>query len=89
MAIWYILCFFGLFFPFWYFVPWKIWQPCQCCLLATLIINLRWLHADTNGCRLKLAWQTPTTGNNTFDTNMDVPTCRRFSLSSTTQHSSI
>jgi hypothetical protein len=21
MAIWYILCFFGLFFPFWYFVP--------------------------------------------------------------------
>jgi hypothetical protein len=28
MAIWYILGSFGNFSPFWYVVPWKIWQPC-------------------------------------------------------------
>jgi hypothetical protein len=28
MAIWYILWSFGIFFPFWYVVPRKIWQPC-------------------------------------------------------------
>jgi hypothetical protein len=28
MAIWYILWLFGLFFPFWYIVLRKIWQPC-------------------------------------------------------------
>jgi hypothetical protein len=28
MAIWYNLWSFGTFFPFWYFVPRKIWQPC-------------------------------------------------------------
>jgi membrane protease YdiL (CAAX protease family) len=27
VAIWYILWLFGLFFPFWYVVPRKIWQP--------------------------------------------------------------
>jgi hypothetical protein len=26
MAIWYILWLFGMFFPFWYAVPGKIWQ---------------------------------------------------------------
>jgi hypothetical protein len=25
--IWYILWLFGIFFPFWYVVPRKIWQP--------------------------------------------------------------
>jgi hypothetical protein len=25
----YILSTFGIFFPFWYFVPRKIWQPCS------------------------------------------------------------
>jgi hypothetical protein len=29
MDIWYGLCAFGIFFPFWYFVPRKIWQPCS------------------------------------------------------------
>jgi hypothetical protein len=27
VAIWYILWLFGTFFPFWYVVPTKIWQP--------------------------------------------------------------
>jgi hypothetical protein len=27
VAIWYILRLFGIFFPFWYVVPRKIWQP--------------------------------------------------------------
>jgi hypothetical protein len=27
-AIWYILWLFGIFFPFWYVVPRKIWHPC-------------------------------------------------------------
>jgi hypothetical protein len=27
MATWYILWLFGMFFPFWYVVPTKIWQP--------------------------------------------------------------
>jgi hypothetical protein len=27
MGIWYIMWEFGIFFPFWYFVPRKIWQP--------------------------------------------------------------
>jgi hypothetical protein len=27
MAIWYILCSLDIFFPFWYVVPRKIWQP--------------------------------------------------------------
>jgi hypothetical protein len=29
MTIWYILWPFGIFFPFWYVVPRKIWQPCS------------------------------------------------------------
>jgi hypothetical protein len=29
MAIWYILCLLGTFFPFWYQAPRKIWQPCS------------------------------------------------------------
>jgi hypothetical protein len=28
MPIWYILWQFGIFFPFWYDTPRKIWQPC-------------------------------------------------------------
>jgi hypothetical protein len=28
MVIWYILLAFGLFSPFWYVLPRKIWQPC-------------------------------------------------------------
>jgi hypothetical protein len=28
MAIWCILWSFGIFSPFWFFVPRKIWQPC-------------------------------------------------------------
>jgi hypothetical protein len=28
-AIWYILWLFGVFSPFWYVVPRKIWQPCR------------------------------------------------------------
>jgi hypothetical protein len=28
MDIWYSSWYFGIFFPFWYFVPRKIWQPC-------------------------------------------------------------
>jgi hypothetical protein len=28
VAIWYILWLFGIFFPFWHFVPREIWQPC-------------------------------------------------------------
>jgi hypothetical protein len=27
-AIWYILWLFGIFFPFWYVLTRKIWQPC-------------------------------------------------------------
>jgi hypothetical protein len=29
VAIWYNLWTFGIFFPFWYVVPRKIWQPCS------------------------------------------------------------
>jgi hypothetical protein len=29
-TIWYILWLFGIFFPFWYVVARKIWQPCSC-----------------------------------------------------------
>jgi hypothetical protein len=28
MAIWYNFWSFGIFFPIWYVVPRKIWQPC-------------------------------------------------------------
>jgi hypothetical protein len=30
MAIWYILWSFGIFYPFWYDVPRKIWNPAPC-----------------------------------------------------------
>jgi hypothetical protein len=30
VAIWDIVWSFGTFFPFWYVVPRKIWQPCIC-----------------------------------------------------------
>jgi hypothetical protein len=36
MAIWYILWLLGIFFPFWYVVQRKIWQPC-----TPSVFNLR------------------------------------------------
>jgi hypothetical protein len=30
VAVWYILWLFGMFYPFWYVVPRKIWQPFRC-----------------------------------------------------------
>jgi hypothetical protein len=35
---WYILCFFGIFFPFWYAVPLKIWQTL---LIISVAISFR------------------------------------------------
>jgi hypothetical protein len=40
-AFWYILWLFGIFFPFWYVVPRKIWQPCCSYVQHLRRLNLR------------------------------------------------
>jgi hypothetical protein len=41
MAIWYTLHSFGIFFPFWFIVPRKIWQPWYVCVLFWIRNNLQ------------------------------------------------
>jgi hypothetical protein len=84
MAFWFIirafclLCgrlayfmFFGNFFPFWYVVPWKIWQPCKSqkrlisCQVSPDYIQNILLHKSAHMTRRKLTITTALQRKNT------------------------